>query len=154
MLDRLLPSLRPRQLRLEATYADPNGEIQTLSSTQNLWPAAVIAGVRADDWVSVGRKLQVQALALGLDGKPKAGAKVSIKALAHVTQTTRKRLVGGFYAYDHHHETHDLGTVCSGSSDELGLLTCKADLTRPGRVELVASVADEAGRHMQAAVNV
>ena len=153
-LDRLPPSLRPRQLRLEATYADPNGEIQTLSSTQNLWPAAVIAGVRADDWVSVGRKLQVQALALGLDGKPKAGAKVSIKALAHVTQTTRKRLVGGFYAYDHHHETHDLGTVCSGSSDELGLLTCKADLTRPGRVELVASVADEAGRHMQAAVNV
>ena len=29
-LDRLPPSLRPRQLRLEATYADPNGEIQTL----------------------------------------------------------------------------------------------------------------------------
>ena len=35
----------PRELLLEATYADPNGEVQTLRSTHTLWPAAVIAGI-------------------------------------------------------------------------------------------------------------
>ncbi|MDN8940735.1 hypothetical protein Q0P20_14680, partial [Staphylococcus aureus] len=44
-----LPKLRePRELLIEATYADPNGEVQTLRSTQMLWPAAIVAGVRAE----------------------------------------------------------------------------------------------------------
>ena len=60
----LPPSAKPRDLLLEATYADPNGEIQTLSQTQTLWPAAVIAGVRADSWVSVARDLKLQATLL------------------------------------------------------------------------------------------
>ena len=150
----LPPSAKPRDLLLEATYADPNGEIQTLSQTQTLWPAAVIAGVRADSWVSVARDLKLQALALDLQGKPKAGAAVTVRALAHTTTTTRKRLVGGFYAYDHHHETRDLGTLCSGKTDARGLLHCDAKLTQPGRIELLASVSDEAGRKSEAAQSV
>jgi len=37
-----------RELLLEATYADPNGEVQTIRSTQTLWPASVIAGIKTE----------------------------------------------------------------------------------------------------------
>ena len=154
VLAKLPASSRPRELLLEATYADPNGEIQTLSRTQTLWPAAVVAGLRADSWVSVDKNLKLQALALDLQGKPKAGAAMTVRAVAHTTTTTRKRLVGGFYAYDHHHETHDLGALCSGKTDARGLLHCDVKLAQPGRIELVASAADEAGRKAEAAQSV
>lgn len=154
VLAKLPASSRPRELLLEATYADPNGEIQTLSQTQTMWPAAVVAGLRADSWVSVDKNLKLQALALDLQGKPKAGAAMTVRAVAHTTTTTRKRLVGGFYAYDHHHETHDLGALCSGKTDARGLLHCDVKLAQPGRIELVASAADEAGRKAEAAQSV
>ena len=47
--------------------------------------------------------------------------------------TTRKRMVGGFYAYDNRTEVKDLGTLCSGKSDERGLLLCEASSTRRAR---------------------
>ena len=64
---------RPSDLVLEASFADPNGEIQTLRGNATLWPANLITGVRSESWVSVTHKLPVKALALDLQGKPKAG---------------------------------------------------------------------------------
>ena len=49
----------PKRLALEATFADPNGEIQTLHGDATLWPAAVAAGIKAGDWVSVGNAVPV-----------------------------------------------------------------------------------------------
>ena len=37
-LDKVPQSRAPQDMVLEATYADPNGEVQTLRSTQTLWP--------------------------------------------------------------------------------------------------------------------
>jgi hypothetical protein len=109
----LPPSDRPRELVLEASYADPNGEQQTLSSRHTLWPAGVLVGIRTDDWASVGHKIQVQALALDLQGKPKAGVALSVVARARTTTTSRKRLVGGFYSYEHQPTTTDAWPVAS-----------------------------------------
>ena len=65
-----LPTIdAPRDLLVEATYPDPNGEVQTLSQTVSLWPAAVVVGVRADDWVSVRGKTQVKLLAVDTGGQ-------------------------------------------------------------------------------------
>jgi hypothetical protein len=50
------PATQPRELLLEATYADPNGEVQTLRSTSTLWPAGVIAGIKTEGWVSAGSR--------------------------------------------------------------------------------------------------
>ncbi len=150
-----LPKLRePRELLIEATYADPNGEVQTLRSTQTLWPSAVVAGVRAENWITTGRKLQFQALALGLDGKPQAGVPVKVEAISRVTTTSRKRLVGGFYSYDNQTALKSMGTVCSGSSDAQGLVQCEAQLSQPGEVELIVTASDKEGRNSQAATSV
>ncbi len=153
-IEPLAPGDAPRELLLEASYADPSGELQTIRGTQTLWPAAVIAGLRTEGWVSIDRKLAFQALALDLAGKPLAGVPIEVRAVAHTTTTSRKRLVGGFYTYDNRTETKDLGTVCSGKSDSRGLLACEAALKEAGQVELVASAQDGAGRRSLAARSV
>ena len=143
-----------RELLLEATYADPNGEVQTIRSTQTLWPASVIAGIKTEGWVSTSQKLKFQALALDLTGKPQAGVTLNVRAVARITTTSRKRMVGGFYTYDNKTETKDIGTVCSGKSDSRGLLLCESELKEAGEVELIASATDSEGREAKAVSSV
>ncbi|WP_204734052.1 alpha-2-macroglobulin family protein [Hydrogenophaga laconesensis] len=154
VIDQIPAASQPQELLLEATYADPNGEVQTLRSVSTVWPANVVAGIKTEGWVSARQKIRFQALALDLAGKPAAGVSLDVKALAHITTTSRKRMVGGFYTYDNRSETKDLGTVCSGKSDARGLLLCETTLGEPGEVELVVTAKDSAGQSIQAASSV
>jgi len=144
----------PKRLALEATFADPNGEVQTISGNATLWPAAVVAGVKSGQWVSVGNAVPVKALAVDLQGKPRAGVPLEVRGIARITITSRKRMVGGFYAYDNHTETKDLGTLCSGKSDDRGLMTCDAKLKEAGNVDLVVTAKDGEGHASTAATSV
>jgi alpha-2-macroglobulin len=147
-----LPAVKaPQSLVLEASFADPNGEIQTLRSTQALWPAAVLAGIRTEGWMSVGRKMRMQALAVDAQGNPQAGVPLKVQAVQHTTTTTRKRLVGGFYSYDNQRSSKDLGEVCSGKSDARGLLLCEVQVVEAGEVELIVSAQDGQGHTARAA---
>ncbi|MGJ7580939.1 alpha-2-macroglobulin family protein [Variovorax sp. RHLX14] len=144
----------PRELLIEATYADPNGEIQTIRSTQTLWPSKVIAGIGTERWVSTGRKVQLRALALDLAGKPQAGVAMQVSATAHIVTSSRKRMVGGFYTYDNKTESRSLGSICSGKSDARGLLLCETELTETGRIELIATATDREGHESKAGTSV
>lgn len=144
----------PRDLLLEAGFADPNGEIQTLRQTVPVWPAAVVAGIRTEGWVSVKQKLAVHGVVLDIHGKPVANAPVKISARARITTSARKRVVGGFYRYDNRSETRDLGTVCETRTDAQGRARCEVALDQAGQVELVASARDKDGRTSQAASTV
>jgi uncharacterized protein YfaS (alpha-2-macroglobulin family) len=147
-------SRQPQDLLLEATYSDPNGEVQTIRSTQTLWPAAVVAGLKTESWVSSGKSIKFQALALALNGKPQEGVALEVKATARIVTTTRKRMVGGFYTYDNKTTVKELGSVCSGKSDSRGLLLCDATLNDPGEIELVVTAKDSSGNSIQAAGSV
>ena len=157
-IDKVPKSRQPQELLLEATYSDPNGEVQTIRSTQTLWPAAVVAGIKTEGWVSIGgagsQKIKFQALALDLSGKPQEGVALEVKATARITTTTRKRMVGGFYTYDNKTSTKELGSVCSGKSDARGLLLCETALNESGEVELVVTAKDSSGNSIQAASSV
>ncbi len=153
-IEALAPAPAARELLLEASYADPNGEVQTLRSTQTLWPAAVVAGIKTEGWAANGGRVRFQALALGLDGKPQAGVPLAVQAIARSTTSTRKRMVGGFYSYDNQEQTKDLGTICTGQSDSRGLLLCEAKMEEAGEVELVATARDKDGNEAQAAASV
>lgn len=154
VIEPIPPAPAPRELALEATYSDPNGEVQTLRGTQTLWPSQVIAGIKTEGWASSGQKIRFQALALDLSGKAQADVSLEVKAVSRLTTTSRKRMVGGFYTYDNKTETKDLGTVCSGKSDSRGLLLCDAKLAEPGQVELVVTAKDSQGRPSVAASSV
>ncbi len=153
-IDKVPASRAPQDMVLEATYADPNGEVQTLRSTQTLWPAAVIAGIKTEGWVSASSKMKFQALALSLDGKVQANVPVEVQAVARITTTSRKRMVGGFYSYDNKTETKDLGTICTGKTDNRGLLLCEAKIAEAGEVELIAKARDKDGNESLAAATV
>ena len=153
-LSKLPPTTAPKELLVQASYADPNGEVQTLSQTLPLWPSAVVLGVRTDDWVSVHQKLPAQVVALDTRGKPQAGVDVSVHAVVHRSLSARKRLVGGFYAYDNKNVDEDLGEVCSGRSDARGLVLCEATLEASGQVELIAQAKDAQGHVARAASSV
>ncbi|KQP17650.1 alpha-2-macroglobulin [Pseudorhodoferax sp. Leaf267] len=153
-IDKIPAAPRAQELLLEATYADPNGEVQTLRSTATVWPAGVVAGIKTEGWVSSAQKIRFQALALDLAGKPQAGVALEVTAIARIVTTSRKRMVGGFYTYDNKSEGKDLGSVCSGKSDARGLLLCEAKLAEAGEVELVVTAKDAAGLAVQAASSV
>jgi uncharacterized protein YfaS (alpha-2-macroglobulin family) len=144
----------PRDLHVEATYPDPNGEVQTLSQTVSLWPSSLAVGVRADDWVSVHGKTRVKLVVLDTTGKPVPGAALELRGIARNVRSIRKRLVGGFYAYDNQRDSKELGQLCSGKSNAQGLVFCTLSLAEPGNVELIASVKDAAGNQAQASTSV
>ena len=154
VLDKVPASRQAQELLLEATYADPNGEVQTIRNVAALWPAGVIAGIKTEGWVSTSQQIKFQALALDLTGKAIEGVSLEVKALARITTTSRKRLVGGFYTYDNKTESKDLGKICSGKSDSRGLLLCEAKLGEPGEVELIVTAKDKDGNTVQAASSV
>ncbi|MEP6965578.1 MAG: MG2 domain-containing protein, partial [Polaromonas sp.] len=147
-------SMQPQELLLEASYADPNGEVQTLRSVSTLWPASVVAGLKTEGWVSSNQKIKFQALALDLNGQPASGVALDVKAVARIVTTSRKRMVGGFYTYDNKTDLKELGNVCTGTSDARGLLLCEAKLGEPGEVELIVTATDMAGNAIEAASSV
>ncbi len=150
-----LPKItRPSQITAEVTYNDPNGEVQTASTTIPLWPSAVVLGVKTGSWASSRGKVKLSALALDTAGKPLKGQRIEVRGRLSQVISTRKRMVGGFYAYDNRTEVKDLGALCSGSTDERGLLPCEAELNSAGQVELIANAKDAAGNPVQAASSV
>ena len=58
---------------------------------------------------------------------------------------TGKRLVGGFYAYEHYSETKRLGPACEGKTDKRGLLLCEKPTTVSGELIVQATTNDDAG---------
>ncbi|MBL8328965.1 MAG: alpha-2-macroglobulin [Rubrivivax sp.] len=149
-----VPRDRPGEIRAELSYADPNGEVQTVSARVPTWPSAVVLGVRSGSWASQRGPVRVSTLALDVSGKPIKGQAVELRGRLLQTLSTRKRLVGGFYAYDNRTEVQDLGVLCTGKTDDRGLLECEARLDSAGEVELIAKAQDAAGQAAQAATSV
>nr|WP_314624589.1 MG2 domain-containing protein [uncultured Noviherbaspirillum sp.] len=152
---RELPALASASEMLsEMHFADPNGEIQTVSQSTPLWPAALVAGIRTGSWVALKKNITLTAVALDLDGKPRAGVPLEITGMLKERSSHRKRMVGGFYAYEESSSSRELGRLCSGKSDARGLLQCEAVFSQTGEVVLSASVTDAAGRRAHAAATV
>jgi uncharacterized protein YfaS (alpha-2-macroglobulin family) len=148
------PVKAPQDVLTEMTYADPNGEIQTVSAVSALWPSGVVVGVKASEWVSVKKKITVSAIALGVDGKPQAGVSIEISGTLKQTNSHRKRMVGGFYAYENAESSKSLGSLCSGKSDARGLVLCEAELEEAGNVDLIAQAKDNDGNPAEAHTSV
>lgn len=142
----LPPTTAPADLSAELSFTDPNGEVQTVTQRLRLWPAAVVVGLRVPDWAASKKRVGFNVVVLSTDGKPLKGRAVEVSGVQHKTLSTRKRIVGGFYAYDNRRESSPLGALCSGTTDAQGLLACDVEISQVGEVELVARTKDDAGR--------
>jgi uncharacterized protein YfaS (alpha-2-macroglobulin family) len=146
-----LPTMEaPREIQAELEFRDPNGEIQTVSTRVPLLPADRHLGLRPESWTLSKEALKFQVAVTDLSGKPVAGAPARVDLLQRKTYSHRKRLVGGFYAYEHSTETRRIQTICEGKTDSKGLLHCEKGSPVSGNVILQAMSQDSAGREIAA----
>jgi uncharacterized protein YfaS (alpha-2-macroglobulin family) len=136
---------RPRSMLAELSWQDANGETLTASTRVPLWPAAVTVGLKSADWMNKER-LKFQVLVLGVDGKPVANTQASVDFFRRETWSHRRRLVGGFYAYESTSEIKRLEGGCSGTTDVRGLLLCDVPAPGEGSIILRARALDAEGR--------
>ncbi|MCE1183198.1 MAG: MG2 domain-containing protein [Rhodocyclales bacterium] len=140
----------PSEVYAEMQFADPNGEIQTLRGSVELWPAAVTVGIKVADWAAGNGKNRVEIVVLDASGKPVAGQSVSVKAKRRIDNSHRRRIVGGFYAYENSTEYQDIGEVCAGNTDSRGLLICHPKVDGNGSIYLLAETRDGQGNTARA----
>ncbi|OYX76187.1 MAG: hypothetical protein B7Y82_13280 [Sphingomonadales bacterium 32-65-25] len=136
----------PSTLVAEMDYPDTNGEVATRVTRLALEPAALRVGIATDGWLSKADDLRLKLVVLDVAGKPVKGQKVSVRLFAREILSTRKRLVGGFYAYDNARETRELKAKCTATSDNRGRALCQLDAGVSGEVLALAETTDSAGR--------
>lgn len=146
-----LPQItHPHDIQAELEFRDPNGEIQTVSSRIPLWPSRVVVGIKPDSWATSREALKFQVAALDISGKPIAGKTVKVEAFQRKHYSHRKRLIGGFYAYEHATEVKKIGPLCEGVTNNLGLLLCDVSSPASGNVIIQAEASDDEGNKSSA----
>ena len=135
----------PMEMLAELEYRDPNGEVQTASSRVGLWPSRLLIGLKPSSWAVVDQDQDLQVGVVDLAGKPVAGAPVKVELFQRKTISHRKRIVGGFYAYEHAWETKRLGVICQGKTDQHGRFLCQVRPQVSGELVLQAQTEDQDG---------
>ncbi len=135
----------PQDIQAEMEFRDPNGEVQTVSSRIPLWPSNVLVGLKPDSWVASKDSFKFHVLVVDLTGNPVPNRSVTADLFERKTYSHRKRLIGGFYAYEHSTETKKVKQVCEGMTDKKGLLICESKSPVSGNVIIEARTADDAG---------
>ncbi len=143
----------PSEVYAEMRFADPNGEIQTIRGLVELWPAALTVGIKVADWASANGRNRVEVVVLDTAGKPVSGQSVSVKAKRRVETSHRRRIVGGFYAYENNSEFQEIGEVCAGTTDSRGLLLCEPKTSGGGAIQLLAETKDGQGNPARASTS-
>ena len=141
-----LPKIEsPKEILTEMEFQDPSGEIQTTSSKIPLWHSKYLIGIKPDSWAVSKDAFKFHIAVVDLSGKPIPNASVKVDLFERKVFTHRKRLVGGFYAYEHSTEIKKVTTLCEGKTDPKGLLICEAQSPISGNVILQAQSFDDAG---------
>ncbi|MCP3734144.1 MG2 domain-containing protein [Sphingomonas sp. RP10(2022)] len=130
---------------VEMDYQDANGEVLTASRRLPIFPSAVQLGVKTDGWLMKQDDLRLRFAALDTAGKPIKGQKVSVALYSRQILTARRRLIGGFYAYDNQMRTTKLAADCTATTDAQGLGQCSVDPGVSGEVYVVATTTDADG---------
>ncbi|MBC8118886.1 MAG: alpha-2-macroglobulin, partial [Burkholderiaceae bacterium] len=143
--DKALFKEQTRALEVEMEYADPNGQILTAFTQTLLTPSALVVGLAPDGSFFKRDLLRFKAVVLDSAGKPQAGKDVSVDAYSRTRFAYRKRLLGGFYAYEQTVEVKRLKQVCRGTTDARGLVLCSGSAPASGDLILVARTDDAAG---------
>ena len=140
----------PVEVHAELEYRDPNGESQTVSNNVIVWPAKRLVGIQVEDWASSPGVVRAHLAVVDDFGKAVAHVPVRVDIFSRLQYSFRKRLVGGFYAYENTQETKLAGELCSGVTDDQGRLSCEAKPSVTGEAIIQATVTDDSGNSSSA----
>jgi len=142
------------RIAIEMDYQDANGETLTASARIPLYAAAIRLGIKPDGWMQRSRDLRVKVAALGLDRRTVARQRVAVALYTREILSTRRRLIGGFYAYENNARTRRLEGNCAVVTDSHGLADCRLDPDVSGEVIVVATTVDANGNQARAVTSV
>ena len=132
-------------MTVEMDYQDANGETLTASQKIVLNPSAVRLGLKTDGWLMRDTDLRLQFAALNPDNSARSGQSIRVDLYTRETITARRRLIGGFYAYDNQAKVTKVGSGCSATTDAQGLARCRLTPGVSGEVIAVATTTDADG---------
>lgn len=138
-------AIYPQSLHAELEFRDANGEIQTVSNNVPLWPSRLVLGIKPDSWVSSKNGLKFHLVSLDTAGKPVPNVRVKVELFKQSWYSHRKRLIGGFYSYEHVTEVAKIGQVLEGETNGKGLLVCEVESPVSGEIIIQATASDDAG---------
>ncbi|MHB8111285.1 MAG: alpha-2-macroglobulin family protein [Syntrophorhabdaceae bacterium] len=140
----LPPSDTPRDIVTELEFRDPNGEVQTSSARIPLYTSGIHVGISSNN-DQPDSNLRYQVAVVNLQGKPVPGSLVKVKIFKRSTYSHRRRIAGGFYAFEHLTETKEIGQHCAGKTGENGILYCEGKVPATGEITIQAQAADASG---------
>jgi alpha-2-macroglobulin len=149
-----LPIDAATNLTVEMDYEDANGETLTASRRIPLYPSAVRLGVKTDGWLMRDTDLRLKLVTLDAEGEIVRGRPVRVDVYSREVLTSRRRLIGGFYAYDNQAKVTKLGASCTATSDKQGLASCTLAPGVSGEVTVVATTTDADGNVSRAVTSV
>jgi uncharacterized protein YfaS (alpha-2-macroglobulin family) len=135
----------PQSLTAELEYQDANGERLTAATRVPLWPAALALGLQIEGWAGRRDDLRFKVVAVDTEGKPLAGREIEVTLFERRNLSYRKRLIGGFYAYENKVEVRPLEASCKGRTNRQGLLSCHVEPEVSGEIVLRARAEDGSG---------
>ncbi len=142
------------RLTVEMDYQDANGETLTASTRVPLYASAVRVGIKTDGWLMKQDDLRLRLVAIDPEGHPLRGKRIDVALYSREILSARRRLIGGFYAYDNNARTTKLFAACSKTTDAQGLATCELDPGTSGEIYAVATATDDAGNVARATTSV
>ncbi len=132
-------------MTVELDYQDANGETLTTRKRLSLMPAGVRLGMKTDGWMMRDDDMRLKFVVLDPDNKPVKGKVINTSVYSREVLTARRRLIGGFYAYDNQMRTTKLSATCATTTDKLGLASCTLSPGLSGEVTVVATTTDSNG---------
>ncbi len=141
-----IPTLQQAlRMTVEMDYQDANGETLTASGSVPIYTSALRLGIKPDGWMQRAVDYRLKLAALDLKGAPVRGQRVSVALYTREILSARRRLIGGFYAFDNSARTTKLSVDCSATTDAQGMAECKLDPGVSGEVIAVATTTDADG---------
>jgi hypothetical protein len=139
---------------VEMDYADANGEILTASMRIPVYTSALRLGIKPDGWVQRSGDMRLKVAALTIDGRRVRGQAIQIALYTREIISARRRLIGGFYAFDNVVKTERIEAQCSTVTDGHGFAECRLDPGVSGEVIAVATARDPQGNEARAVTSV
>lgn len=142
------------RMTVEMDYDDANGETLTASTSLPIYTAGVRLGIKPDGWMQRTGAMRLKVAALTPEGKIIAGQRVSVALYTREILSARRRLIGGFYAFDNSARTTRIAAHCNAYTDVHGLADCALDPGVSGEVIAVATTSDRQGNEARAVTSV
>jgi uncharacterized protein YfaS (alpha-2-macroglobulin family) len=142
------------RMTVEMDYDDANGETLTASTIIPVYTSAIRLGIKPDGWMQRAGDMRLKLVALSAEGKIVRGQRVEVALYTREILSARRRLIGGFYAFDNSAKTTRIRASCSTSTDAQGLAECALDPGVSGEVIAVAATRDDQGNEARAVSSV